>query len=109
MDMKLIKKNNMENLLNEYYRTKQNQLRKNRPILPGQNILIFNRNKKNRFQINTVFTFGIVLMCGFFILTTGKQTEMAVIIEKALENTNVIEHIRSGSINMFEILSKSFM
>ena len=108
--MKLFNNNdNIENILNEYYKTKENHLKNNIPDLSAINIVKMNTGSSRRFLINTAFTCGIIIMSGLFLLTAGDQSELATVMETVIENTNVIEHIISGSINMFEILSKSFM
>ena len=108
--MKLFNQNNKtENILNEYYEIKINHLRQNIPSLPVINIIGLDTTPGKRLFFNTAFTCGIVIMSGIVLLTAGNQSELTIVMEKAIENTNAIEHIRSGSINMFEILSKSFM
>ena len=108
--MKLFNKDNsLDNTINEYYRTKGNHLKHNIPPLKISNIIKTDTGYGRRLFINTAFTCGIIVMSGIFLLTAGNQTELEIIIKKVIENTNVIEHIRSGSINMFEILSKDFI
>lgn len=108
--MKLSNKNdNIEKILNEYYKTKEAHLKQNIPSLQVVNIIRIDTAPGKRLLINTAFTCGIVIMSGIFLLTAGNQSELAILMENVFENTNVIEHIRSGSNNMFEILSKSFM
>jgi len=102
-------KDSMDNILNEYYDIKETHLKHNIPPLAVNNIIRIDTDYGKRLFINTAFTCGIIVMSGIFLLTAGNQTELAIIMEKVIENTNVIEHIRSGSENMFKILSKSFM
>ena len=108
--MRLFNKNNsMDNILNEYYEIKGTHIKHNIPPLAVNNIIKIDTGYRRRLFINTAFTCGIIVMSGIFLLTAGNQTDLAIIMEKVIENTNVIEHIRSGSENMFEILSKNFL
>jgi len=108
--MKLFnKKNSMDNMLNEYYETKENHLKQSIPVLSVINIVKMDTDSSRRVLINTAFTFGIVIMSGIFLLSADTKTELAKLMEIVIENTNIIEHIRSGSNNMFEILSKNFI
>ncbi len=108
--MRLFNKNNsMDNILNEYYEIKGTHIKHNIPPLAVNNIIKIDTGYGRRLFINTAFTCGIIVMSGIFLLTAGNQTDLAIIMEKVIENTNAIEHMRSGSKNMFEILSKSFL
>ncbi len=108
--MKLFnKKNSMDNILNDYYETKESHLKHDIPVLSAVNIVKMDTGSRRRLFINTAFTCGIIAMSGIFLLTADTKTGLAIVMEKVIENTDVIEHIRSGSINMFELLSKSFM
>ena len=103
------KRDSIDNILNEYYELKETHLKHNIPPLTVNNIIRLNTDYRKRLFINTAFTCGIIVMSGIVLLTAGNQTGLAIIMEKAIENTNVIEHIRSRTENMFEILSNNFL
>jgi hypothetical protein len=108
--MRLFNKNeNMDNILKDYYKSKENHLKHNIPSLPVINIIKISETPGKKLLINFAFSAAITIMSGIFILKAGSKTEMELLLEKVIENTDIIEHIRSGSINMFEILSKSLM
>lgn len=108
--MRLFKRNdNIDNILKDYYKINEDYAKQNIPSLPTVNIIKIDITPGRRLLINTAFTFGIILLSGIVLLTAGNKTEMEILMGKIIENTDVIEHIRSGSSNMFEILSKSFM
>lgn len=96
------KSNSLDDILDDFYKSKINYLKQPSPPIAVFNTININNRSGRKLLLNTAFTFGIILMIGIFLLTAGDKTELAKIMESAIKKTNVIEHIRSGSNNMFE-------
>lgn len=103
------KTDKFDNLLTEYYKNRKGNFKVSIPPFPFVPVTEEKITQKRRFLLNTLFTTGVLFMSVLFILTAGKQSELALIMERVIENTSAAEHIKSGLNSLFEILSNSLM